>query len=128
MFFFNEHYTFLINYFLKQLPRFFIFETWSHICTGTIQLQGGQTVQLVTASRQKIGNNVIRMINPIGNQLVAGGQVQLAQGGKLSLAGNQIIQVGASGPGQLTSGQGIKVSVIVVRIVKFLLLLKSGIV
>ena len=50
------------------------------------------------------------MVNPIGNQIVAGGQVQLAQGGKISLAGNQIIQVGASGAGpHTTSAQGIKV-------------------
>lgn len=66
-----------------------------------MQLQGGQTIHLVTG--QKLGSgNVIRMMNPIGNQLVTGGgQVQLAQGGKLTLAGNQIIQVGSTVTGDL---------------------------
>ena len=94
-------------YLLYLYSLFFI---WWHICIGTIQLQGGQAVHLVTATGQKISNNVLRMVNPIGNQIVAGGQVQLAQGGKISLAGNQIIQVGASGAGpHTTSAQGIKV-------------------
>ncbi len=65
-----------------------------------MQLQGGQAIHLVTG--QKLGgNNVIRMMNPIGGQIVTGGQVQLAQGGKMTLAGNQVIQVGSTITGDL---------------------------